>query len=184
MIWRNATSHCGKAVEPNIPLLFHRNVKVIDLLYSRALIEIAGATISTILIGLVLMGSELIAPPKDPLTMVFGWMLLQWYGLSMGLMVGTLSERYDWFEKLWHPAMYFYLGISGAFYMVQWLPTYLQRYAIWVPTVTVTEMLRHGYWGEVVHTYEQPGYLCVFCACATFCGHLLARETEYRIGYE
>ncbi|HYA43521.1 MAG TPA: hypothetical protein VEF34_19630 [Syntrophobacteraceae bacterium] len=184
MIWRNATAHCGKAVEPNAGLLFHRNVKVVDLIYARSMMEIAGATGSTIVVGLVLMGSELIVPPKDVLMMLFGWMLLMWYGFAMGIVVGAMTERFDWFERLYHPAMYFYLGISGCFFMVVWLPTYLQRWAVWVPTVTVTEMLRHGYFGNIVVTYERPGYLCVYNLVTTFIGLLLCKETQYRIGHE
>lgn len=184
MLWRQATIRCGKAIEPNLGLLFHRNVKVLDLFFSRIILEVAGGTISTILIGVALVYCELIPLPKDTLLMVCSWLLLMWYTFGMGLIVGALSERWDWFEKIYHPGMYFYLGISGAFYMVDWLPDYLQKYAVWVPTVTVTEMLRHGYYGNAVRTYEAPGYLCVVSLVLLFAGLLLAKETQYRIGQE
>jgi capsular polysaccharide transport system permease protein len=77
--------------------------------------------------------------------------------------------------------MYFYLGISGAFFMVDWLPNSLKKLAVWVPTVTVTEMLRHGYYGNSVRTYEAPGYLCVVCLVLLLTGLLLAREAGYRV---
>jgi len=174
---------CGKAIEPNIGLLFHRNVKVLDLFYSRVILEIAGATISTVLIGIALIYCEFIPFPHDILTMLLGWFLLMWYTFGLGLIVGALSERWEVFMQFYHPAMYFYLGISGAFYMVNWLPEHWQKLAVWVPTVTVTEMMRHGYYGDI-RTYEQPGYLCVLSLVLTFIGLLLSRETQYRIGQE
>ena len=79
MLWRQATIRCGKAIEPNLGLLFHRNVKVLDLFFSRIILEVAGGTISTILIGVALVYCELIPLPKDTLLMVCSWLLLMWY---------------------------------------------------------------------------------------------------------
>ncbi|MDR3569731.1 MAG: ABC transporter permease [Syntrophobacteraceae bacterium] len=182
MLWRNATSRCAKAVEPNLGLLYHKNVRVLDLFFSRVILEILGGTLSTLFVGLILMGAGLIVPPKEPVIMIGGWFLLIWYTFGVGMIVGALSERWEAFERLYHPVMYFYLGISGCFFMVDWLPSSLQRLAELVPTVTVTEMMRHGYAGDAVHTYEQPGYLCVFCLLLTISGLLLARQTQERIG--
>ncbi len=184
MMWRQATMKCGKAVEPNVSLLFHRNVKVLDLFLSRIILEIAGATIAWVLIGIALIYFELIPWPRDIVLMLLGWFLLMWYTLGLGFIVGALSERWEVFMNFYHPSMYFYLGISGAFFMVDWLPEYLRQLAVWVPTVTVTEMIRHGYYGDVVRTYEQPGYLCVLSLALTFIGLLLSKETQYRIGQE
>lgn len=183
MMWRQATMKCGKAVMPNVGLLFHRNVRVLDLFFSRIILEITGATISWLLIGIILIYFELIPLPRDLMLMILGWFLLIWYTFGLGFIVGALSERWEPFMNFYHPAMYFYLGISGAFFMVDWLPEYLQKLAVWVPTVTVTEMMRHGYYGDI-RTYEQPGYLCVLSLVLTFIGLLLSRETQYRIGQE
>lgn len=46
LVWRNSASRCALAIEPNQSLLYHRNVRVIDLFLSRVILEIAGATIS------------------------------------------------------------------------------------------------------------------------------------------
>ena len=182
MLWRNATQRCSKAIEPNLGLLYHRNVRVLDLFFSRVILEILGGTLSTLLIGVGLIGFGLIEAPADPILMISGWFLLMWYSFAMGVIVGALSERWEAFERLYHPTLYFYLGISGCFFMVDWLPSSLQRLAELVPTVTVTEMMRHGYAGNAVHTYEQPGYLCVLCLLLTIVGLLLARQTQERIG--
>lgn len=184
MLWRNAVATCGKAIWPNKGLLFHRNVKVLDLFYSRVILEIAGGTISTIFIGIALVGWGWIAPPEDLLLMVCAWLLLMCYTFCIGTVVGALSERWDWFDRLYHPAMYFYLGISGAFFLVEWLPESVRPAALWVPTVHITEMLRHGYFGQAVRTHEEPGYLAAVCLCLFFTGLLLAKYTEIKVGEE
>ena len=182
MLWRNATTHCARAVEPNLGLLHHKNVRVLDLFFSRVILEILGGTLSTLLIGVGLIGIGLIDAPADPIIMIEGWFLLMWYTFAVGVIVGALSERWEAFERLYHPTLYFYLGISGCFFMVSWLPTSLQGLAELVPTVTVTEMMRHGYAGDAVRTCEQPGYFCVLCLLLTIIGLLLARQTQERIG--
>lgn len=35
LVWRNAVNRCNLAIEPNLSLLFHRNVRVLDI-FSRA----------------------------------------------------------------------------------------------------------------------------------------------------
>src|ERR1700738_981730 len=53
LVWRNAVNRCNLAIEPNLSLLFHRNVRVIDLFVARLLLEFAGATISFIVLTVI-----------------------------------------------------------------------------------------------------------------------------------
>jgi capsular polysaccharide transport system permease protein len=49
LMWRNAASHSSMAITNNKALLYHRVVLVIDVIITRILLEIAGATCSFIL---------------------------------------------------------------------------------------------------------------------------------------
>ena len=42
LLWRNCANRSLMAIEANFPLLFHRNVKVIDVFITRSVLEIAG----------------------------------------------------------------------------------------------------------------------------------------------
>lgn len=33
LVWRNAVNRCNLAIEPNLSLLFHRNVRVLDIFF-------------------------------------------------------------------------------------------------------------------------------------------------------
>ncbi|MEG2974628.1 MAG: capsule polysaccharide export ABC transporter permease, partial [Comamonas sp.] len=46
LLWRNMPSRCIGAVGPNLALMYHRHVKVVDIFAARLLLEVAGATIS------------------------------------------------------------------------------------------------------------------------------------------
>jgi len=159
MLWRNATARCANAIEPNLGLLYHRNVRVLDLMWARIILEVAGATISVIVLSSVGIATGLMDPPADILMMAAGWLLLAWYAISVGLTVGALSEFSETFSRLYHVFMYLYLPLSGSLYMVEWLPGQVQKYALWLPTVNASEMIHGGYYGNAVHSYYNPMYL-------------------------
>ena len=46
LMWRNVAGRAAKAIEPNLSLLYHRNVKIMDLFLARIILEISGNTIS------------------------------------------------------------------------------------------------------------------------------------------
>ena len=53
LLWRNMPSRCIAAIEPNLSLLYHRHIKIIDIYCSRLALEGAGATISFVVLGLL-----------------------------------------------------------------------------------------------------------------------------------
>ncbi len=48
--------------------------------------------------------------------------MLAWFGCSLALLLGALSEKFEIVEKLWHPASYLLFPLSGAAFMVDALP--------------------------------------------------------------
>ena len=184
LLWRNATARCLLAIEPNLALLYHHNVRVIDIFAARLLLEIAGGTISLIVITLTFNGIGWMRAPVDLMTMIIAWLLLTWFTIALGLVVGALSERSETFERFWHPVTYLLFPLSGALFMVEWLPARAQKYILWLPMVHATEMLRHGYWGNAVRTYEDPAYLMLFSFILFFIGLALVRETGRRVELE
>lgn len=159
LLWRNCSNRMVKALEVNHSLLYHRNVRVIDVFAARLLLEIAGATASLIVLTCVLSATGLMSFPSDPLVVAEGWLLLAWFSFALGLLVGSISERSEVMERVWHIITYMMFPLSGAAYLVDWLPPRLQQLALWVPMVHSTEMMRQGYFGAAIHTHAQPLYL-------------------------
>ena len=181
LLWRNGSGRCAKAIEPNLSLLYHRNVRVIDVFFSRLILEIAGITISLIVISLVCISVEWMQVPADTLMMVIAWILLAWFAAALGLVVGAISELSEMFERLWHTVMYLLFPLSGALFMVDWLPKAVQEIVLWLPMVHGTEMLRHGYFGDSIHTYENPSYFVLINLITSLIGLALVKETGRRV---
>ena len=65
LLWRNTVNRCNSGIQQNLNLLYHRNVRVIDVFVTRIILEMAGATASFVVLALIFTGTEWIAPPVD-----------------------------------------------------------------------------------------------------------------------
>jgi capsular polysaccharide transport system permease protein len=181
LVWRNCGNRCSKAIEPNLSLMYHRNVRVIDVFLSRLILEIAGATASLTILILVFVSIGLMDAPVDVLTMVIGWLLQCWFGIALGLTVGAVSERSEVVERIWHTITYLMFPFSGAVFMVEWLPKSMQKIVLWLPMVNGSEMIRHGFFGGAVRTHESPEYFAFANAVLLLIGLSLTREAGRRV---
>lgn len=178
LLWRNGANRCAKAIGPNLSLLYHRNVTVLDIFIARLLLEVAGATISLVVLlgGLILFGWA--DAPADLLTMTIGWLMLIWFTAGLALIVGALSERSEAFERLWHTLTYLMFPFSGAAFMVEWLPPRMQEVVLWIPVVHGVEMLRGGYYGNLVHPHYSLAYLVLANSIMLWVGLMLAARSQ------
>lgn len=63
LLWRSMPARCISAIEPNLALLHHRNVRLIDVFVSRILLEMVGTSISFVVLVLFFWGIEWLSPP-------------------------------------------------------------------------------------------------------------------------
>jgi ABC-type polysaccharide/polyol phosphate export permease len=184
LMWRNTVSRCISAIQVNLGLLYHRNVLVIDVMLTRIALEVVGATASFIALSLVFTAAELITPPVDMLQVLGGWLMLVWFGTSLALTIGALTSYSHLIERLWHPASYFMFPLSGAAFMVDWLPTAFQKVVLLLPMVHGVEMVREGYFGNTVRTHYDAAYMAECCLVLTLLGLFLVRDAALRVEAE
>lgn len=174
LLWRSMPNRCSSAIEPNLSLMYHRQVRVIDLFASRILLEIAGTTISFITLMVMFNSIQLMEPPDDISKIMLGWFMLAWFGAALGLLIGILNVRSELVEKFWHPMSYILFPLSGALFMVDWLPLAAQKFVLLLPMVHGVELLREGYFGPTIHAHYDLTYMAMFCLVLTIIG--LAQE--------
>lgn len=175
MMWRNASNRAMGAINANISLLYHRNVRVLDTIFTRILLEIAGATIAQIVIMALFIALGWIDPPHDIFYMLMAWILMAFFAFGLGLIICAIAQYIEVFGKIWGTLSFVLLPLSGAMFFVHNLPPMAQEIALWLPMIHGTEMFRHGYFGETVTTYESVGYIIVSNMVLIFVGLLLVR---------
>ncbi len=67
--------------------------------------------------------------------------------------------------------------------MVDWLPSNLQNFALLLPMVHGTEMLRQGYFGNVVRTHYDVGYMAACCLVLSLAALYAIREAGRRFEF-
>lgn len=170
LLWRNMPSRSIGALTPNLSLLYHRNVRPIDIYLARLLLEGAGATMSFVFLVLFFSFLGWLKPPEDVLQVVFGWLMLAWFGFGLAFLFGSLSERYEIVEKLWHPLSYILFPLSGAAFLVDALPTDAQHYVLILPMVHGVEYVREGFFGSQIVAHYDMGYMALVNTGLTLLG--------------
>ena len=181
LLWRNVANRVTHAVEANTGLLYHRNVKVLDVFLARMLLEVLGATMSFLILSFTFFFVDLMTVPSNFLMMFQGWFLLAWFALGLGMIVGSLAALSDIVDRLWHTFTYLLFPLSGAAYMVSWLPYQLQEYVLFLPMVHATEIIRQGYYGDIVNTFGDSYYLIKCNMVFSFLGLLAVRYVSKKI---
>lgn len=182
LMWRNSVGRATSGIQQNLSLLYHRNVRVIDVLITRVALEMMGATASFIVLAGFFIAIEWVQPPQDMLLVVAGWLMLAWFGTALSLCIGAATAYSDIVERLWHPAAYLLFPLSGAAFMVDWLPPAGQRAVLLLPMVHGVELLREGYFGSAVRTHYDIGYMAAVSLVMTLLGLFLLRDAGRRVG--
>lgn len=165
LVWRNMASRCINSIGPNLALMYHRHVRVEDIFASRLLLELAGATMSFTVLSILFVFLGWMAAPEDIGLVVLAWSMQSWFGFSLALTLGALSERSELVDKFWHPVSYLLFPLSGAGFMVDALPPAFREVVLWLPMVHGAEMLREGYFGSAFKAHYSLPYLA-FCSAA------------------
>ena len=184
LLWRNMPSRCAMAIPSNAGLLYHNNVRVIDLFIVRVVLEFAGATTSFTVLAILFTSLGMMEAPVDILGVLLGWIFLSWFGAALAMIIGALSARNDVVERLWHPAAYLLFPLSGAAFMVEWLPPKFQQVVLLLPMVHGAEILREGYFGTAVRTHYSVNFIFVVCMLMTLVALILVHDAGRRVEVE
>jgi len=181
LLWRNAVNSCAGAITANLTLLYHRNIHILDLYFARLLLNLTGTTIAFIFLMIFFILIEVMVLPKDLLLMFEGWFLLVWFAVSLGFVIGSLIEMSKFIDRMWHTVSYLMFPLSGALFMLDWMPENVREILLWIPMVHATEMIRGGYYGDIIPTYYDPFYLICINIVLLFCGLLLVKQIQQKI---
>ena len=175
MLYRGSVTTLSNAIKSNTALLHHRNLKPLDFYIARYILDAVGNTASILALLLLGIFFNLVPAPKDIPILVAGWMLFIWFAFGFGLTIGILVAQYEWIGITWRLISISLIFISGAYFYVRLIPSYLQKYALMLPWVNGAEMIKHGYFGEHIKTYEDPYYFAFWCLALSFTGISLSK---------
>jgi capsular polysaccharide transport system permease protein len=178
LLFRHVGGRMLLFVRVNAGLLYHRQVTVFDIYIARCLLEVASNLAAVVASFVLFYSIGLLDVPQDLPMFYLGYFYMIWWSAVVGLIVGGLSERTDWTEKIWSPYSYLYLFFSGFWYMAAWLPLDLRGWALLQPSLQSYELIRAGMFGNVIPTYGDPTYITLVLAVLTLIGLLIMRDSR------
>lgn len=181
-MWRHMVGRAARGISQRSALLYHSNIKPLDLLLATSILEVFGVFAAFMVAYAPLYMFEAIHPMRDPLLAIGGFLLLGWLACAVGMVLAGLSERYELLERFITPAMYVTIPLTGVFMMVDWLPQKAQQVLLYSPMVHAVEMFRAGLMPEEIITHYSVIYLVLCCAFVTAIGVLLMQNVQKHLG--
>lgn len=183
-LFRHGVSRSVSIFVANSSLMYHRQVKILDFIFVRFLIEFLGSMMAYVFIAGVLMLFDEFPVPADIGMLVAGWMLYSLFVLSLCFMIAPLSEMSEVLEKFMPVVTYVMIPFSGLFTMASWLTPSLRGYLLWSPFVNAMEMMRKGIWGDQISAYYNIWNPLVCSIVASVIGLALCRHVRRTLAVE
>lgn len=183
-LWRHIVGKSVHVLRRNVGLLFHRDIKYTDVLIALAALECLGGLSAFFVAYLPLWLFDAIDVIHDPLLLIGAWMFMTWFSFAVGLVLAGLTEIYEAVERFVAPILYITLPVTGAFYMVHWLPAKLQKIVLWSPLVHIFEMFRAGMFGPDYPTEWNAGFVVLCCLVTTAAGLPLVQVAQKHVRME
>ncbi|MGG5812506.1 ABC transporter permease [Falsiroseomonas sp. CW058] len=180
--FRAIISRAPSAFHSNMTLMYHRQVRLFDIVLARHLLE-AGAVLTVtvaIVVGTALVMETL--PPSLP-ALAGGIVLLVFYAHGLGMLAAAAASVSDVAERMIHPLVYLSLPLSGAFFALHHMPPSFRALVLWNPQANLHEMVRDGMFGDVLPAYYDVPYVLGAVALVNLLGMAALRAVRPRLEF-
>lgn len=168
-LWRHITGRSVSIFRRSSSLLYHRSITLFDLLASRGALEFIGTSAALLVSWGTLYVAGIVGGIARLDLLLLGWAMMGVIAFAVGALIAAVTERSETAERFVQPIQYIAIPVSGAFFMVDWLPTWGQKAIMYSPLVHCYEVFRAGFFGDAIPThYDIPyfglwalGLLCV-----------------------
>jgi capsular polysaccharide transport system permease protein len=180
-LWRHIVGRSIFVLKLGVDLKYHRAIQYGDIVVSRYLLEFLAVQLAFWIVYVVLFLVGAVMPIYDLFLVSVSWLLFGFLAIGLGLIIVATTELFESSEKFITPIMYVTIPLTGAFYMVAWMPYGVQQVLLWSPMVHGVEMLRAGVFGPKVPTVYDASYLFLFGLFANGIGWALFNVAKTRV---
>ncbi|EXS68684.1 ABC transporter permease [Sphingobium sp. Ant17] len=183
-LFRHGVSRSVAVFTVNQSLLYHRQIKIVDFILTRFVIEFLGGMMAYLFMAIVLMIFGQFPMPADFGLLIAGWFLYSSFCFAICLIIAPLSEMSEAMEKFIPATTYIMIPFSGLFYMLSWLTPAAREFLLLSPFVNGMEMMRKGIWGDQVTVYYNIWNPIICSAVAALIGLILCRRVRRMLTVE
>ena len=181
ILFRNIVNRTEGAIEVNAPLLYHKQVTVLDITIARALLEFFGCFVTFVIMMTLACCVGLANPPVRPLALLASWGIMFWYSLGNSLVITGVSHDQRTVSRLIPIYSYLMIGVSGAWFALAWVPHPYREWLTYIPLTGIFELARYGEFSVSKLDYFYPLYDIGGCVVLTWVGLISIRIMRHRI---
>lgn len=180
--FRAIVSRAPGTLQANMTLLYHSQIKLLDVVLARHALELAAVitVMAVIVIGVAVWADM---PPNNLPILLVGLVLLFLFAHGLGLCAAAAAAAWDVAERLIHPIVYLSLPVSGALIALDSLPPPIRSILLWNPQANMHEMMREGFFGNLMPTYFDVGYTAFWVAIVNLIGLAGLRAVRPRLEF-
>jgi len=183
-LFRHGVTRSVVVFTANSSLLYHRQVKILDFIVVRFVIEMLGGMMAYLFIAIILILLKEFPVPSDIGLFMAGWFVYALFCFSICLIIAPLSEISEVLEKFIPVTTYIMLPFSGLFTLSSWLTPEMRGYFLWSPFVNGMEMMRKGIWGDQITAYYNVWNPIACSIVASVIGLALCRHVRRTLAVE
>lgn len=184
VLFRTTVGRAVGSFIANGSLMYHRQIKILDIIMVRFLVELIGHMMAYLFVGIALGAIGWFPMPYDFGFLVLGWIYYSIFVFSVAIVIAPLSEMSEALEKFIPVTTYIMIPFSGVFFIVSALSTRAADVALYSPPVHAMEMMRYGVFGPVMNPHYDFIYPLKFCLPLIAVGLLLCRIVRKRLVVE
>lgn len=180
-LFRETSTRVAVAVSSNKGLLFYPQVRPLDLITARVILEF----VTSILVLGILMGAEALWTARgelqNPLGVLCGLVLAAGLGGALGAILGALSLYFPSLERVTGALMRPFFWLSGVFFTANDVPLTLLNFIKFNPVLHCVEQVRDGWYYGYESQHLEVSYPLFWTLILTLFALLFERATRTRI---
>jgi capsular polysaccharide transport system permease protein len=172
----------SQSINGNKALLFYPQVRTLDVVTARTILECATyASVFFIFVLVQALYAQQWPTVDDVLVTIFGFALAAGMGTALGLVFCALEVLTSVAGRIRGPLLRPLFWCSGLFYTANGLPSNVRDIFLYNPVLHVIEIVRDGWFPSYEAHHASAGYAMAWMLCLLVLGLLLERVVRRKI---
>lgn len=170
--FRSSFQGASNAISANQSLLAYRQVKIIDTILARIILQAATSAMSAIILTALIIYLNSGATLYHPIRIIYMTFILLSLTLGISLILAVVSYYYIDLPKFMGLVNRVLFFTSGVFFGLNDFPPNIAYYLSFNPILQIIEFIRSAFSVEHLNVYLSYEYLITFTVCSLFFGVL------------
>jgi capsular polysaccharide transport system permease protein len=180
--FRAIINRAPSAFTSNMTLMYHRQVRLLDIALARNLLE--AAAVMCVLLLIVGASAWLVGIAPHSIPVLVGALLLLFaFANGIGLLAAAGAARWEAVERIIHPLTYLSLPFSGALFSLHQMPLRWREALLWNPQANIHEMVREGMFGDIMVTHFDMPYVLAWVVMVNLLGLAAIRAVRPQLEF-